>query len=172
MADTEWRPVPGHAGYDISEAGEVRRTELFDAHGRKVAEATPVAQSLTGPQGKQYLEVSLRTLTPGERKRRKVHHLVLETFVGPRPTGLMACHTNGNALDNRLRNLRWDTQANNIADMHRHRGGHHNTLKTHCVRNHALTPDNVYPGGRGRKCKTCARDRAAAQYAAKKAGQS
>jgi hypothetical protein len=149
--------------------GEVRRTPLFDAYGRLVAEATPVAQSLTGPKGRQYFEVSLRTLTPGVRSRRKVHHLILEAFVGPRPEGLKACHNNGDGHDNRLDNLRWDTQANNIADMHRHRGGHHNALKTHCLRGHPLTPDNVYANGQGRKCKTCARDRAAAQYAAKKA---
>lgn len=172
MSSHEWRPVPGHAGYEVSDAGEIRRTALFDPHGRKVKNGGTVAQSLTGPKGRQYYEVSLRTLTPGQRVRRKVHHLVLEAFSGPRPAGLMGCHTNGDAFDNRRANLRWDTQANNIADMHRHRGGHHNALKTHCSNGHEFTQDNIYPNGQGRKCKTCARDRSAAQYAAKKAAQS
>jgi len=44
-------------------------------------------------------------------------------------------------------------------------GGHWNSQKTHCKRGHELTPDNCYENRAGRKCKTCARDRAAAQYA-------
>lgn len=47
---------------------------------------------------------------------RPVHRLVLETFVGPRPVGMVACHANGDKQDNRLSNLRWDTQQNNVAD--------------------------------------------------------
>ena len=44
----------------------------------------------------------------------KVHVLVLEAFVGPRPAGYDACHDNGNKRDNRLTNLRWDTRSNNV----------------------------------------------------------
>lgn len=45
-----------------------------------------------------------------------VHRLILETFVGPRPDGMEACHYNGVRTDNRLENLRWDTPSNNQKD--------------------------------------------------------
>lgn len=35
--------------------------------------------------------------------------------------------------------------------------------QTHCKRNHELTPENTY-GGRSRRCRTCAREWAKAQY--------
>jgi hypothetical protein len=49
-----------------------------------------------------------------------IHVLVLTAFVGPRPTGLHACHNNGNSLDNHLTNLRWDTVRENALDRIRH----------------------------------------------------
>jgi hypothetical protein len=45
-----------------------------------------------------------------------VHRLVLKTFVGPCPHGMQACHSNGDPVDARLTNLRWDTQTNNERD--------------------------------------------------------
>ncbi len=49
-----------------------------------------------------------------------IHCLVLETFIGPRPRGMFACHTNGIRTDNRLSNLRWDTPSNNNKDKAQH----------------------------------------------------
>jgi HNH endonuclease len=54
------------------------------------------------------------------RKTFSVHRLVLESFVRLPHCGLVACHGNGNCHDNRLSNLRWDTQANNHRDSIRH----------------------------------------------------
>lgn len=51
---------------------------------------------------------------------RDVHRLVLETFMGACPEGMEACHNNGDRLDNRLGNLRWDTRSNNAKDAVRH----------------------------------------------------
>jgi hypothetical protein len=45
---------------------------------------------------------------------------VLEAFVGPCPEGMQACHNNGNRLDNRLENLRWDTPSANQKDRIHH----------------------------------------------------
>lgn len=49
-----------------------------------------------------------------------VHRLVLLTFVGPCPDGMEACHRNGNASDNKLSNLRWDTHLSNSQDRKEH----------------------------------------------------
>ena len=53
-------------------------------------------------------------------KTPSVHTLVLSAFVGSRPEGMHACHGNGNKLDNRLENLRWDTVSANALDRVRH----------------------------------------------------
>ncbi len=51
---------------------------------------------------------------------RQVHRLVLEAFVGPCPDGYEAAHNDGDPLNNRLDNLRWDTKIANHADKLRH----------------------------------------------------
>ncbi len=155
--------------------GNVRRSELYDAEGRLVYEGKPLATALSGTKRDKdgnyytrYLDVSLR-LGTNVRRHTKVHHLVAEAFIGPRPPGMVVCHNNGDPLDNRVENLRYDTQANNITDMHDHRGGHHNSLKTHCKYGHDITdPSNIYKNGNGRKCRTCARTHAAHQWEARK----
>lgn len=50
----------------------------------------------------------------------KVHRLVLESFVCPRPEGAECRHLNGDPSDNRLANLRWGTSADNKADQRAH----------------------------------------------------
>lgn len=45
---------------------------------------------------------------------------ICECFHGPRPVGLLCCHNDGNAFNNRPENLRWDTQQSNMQDMVKH----------------------------------------------------
>jgi hypothetical protein len=52
----------------------------------------------------------------GERFARKVHHLILETYVGPKPKGMVSRHINNTRTDNRLSNLCWGTPAENGRD--------------------------------------------------------
>ncbi len=47
-------------------------------------------------------------------------HYVLETYVGPRPEGMWACHNDGDKNNNSLSNLRWDTRSNNERDKLKH----------------------------------------------------
>ena len=66
-----------------------------------------------------------KDLGVGYRKQSfRVHRLVLDAFVGPCPEGLEACHENGNRIDNRLSNLRWDTRSNNHQDKLKHGTDH------------------------------------------------
>jgi hypothetical protein len=60
--------------------------------------------------GRRYLGVRIKG------RNRRVHHLVLETFVGRRPDGLQCRHLDGDPRNNRLGNLKWDTAVANSAD--------------------------------------------------------
>jgi hypothetical protein len=50
----------------------------------------------------------------------RIHRLVLEAYVGPCPEGMEGCHNDGNASNNNLNNLRWDTPQNNANDKKNH----------------------------------------------------
>ena len=53
------------------------------------------------------------------RKTWLVHQLVMLAFVGEPPEGMYVLHSNGNPSDNRLSNLRYDTQSENVLDVYR-----------------------------------------------------
>ena len=63
--------------------------------------------------GKGYLMVWLYD-GHGIRRMKKVHSLVLEAFVGPRPTKFQCNHKDANKNNNRLDNLEWVDQSTNI----------------------------------------------------------
>ena len=50
-----------------------------------------------------------------------VHTAVLETFVGPKPKGLVCRHLDGNSENNRLDNLKWGTPSENGLDCVKHK---------------------------------------------------
>ncbi len=49
-----------------------------------------------------------------------VHRLVLIAFVGDCPPGKECCHNDGDATNNRVENLRWDTRSANMKDRFTH----------------------------------------------------
>lgn len=146
-------------GYEVSNQGRVQASALYDSAGRLAIPAVPVATSLNHG----YPEVSLRQVGGGRRLRVKVHHLVAAAFIGPRPPGAVVRHLNGDKEDNRLSNLTYGSQAENIADTVAH-GRHYYGSRDVCGNGHALTPDNVYASSPGRKCKRCQRARARARH--------
>ena len=101
LEEEEWRIVDGFDRYMVSNLGRVVRTL-----GKRIS-----------AQG--YPRV---TLCDNNRQREVfIHRLVLETFVGPCPPGMEACHHPSNDRANaRLDNLRWDTPSNNLADRIKH----------------------------------------------------
>lgn len=72
------------------------------------------------PDRKGYSRVTLAVV--GKTISRLVHRLVLETFIGPCPSGMEACHYPDTTKSNcKLDNLRWDTHAENAKDVYRDR---------------------------------------------------
>jgi hypothetical protein len=96
-------------------------TRMFGSDGsvwRQVDDGWEICRTL--PNGRMgYLRVGVR-LPCGERKTRYIHRLILETFGGPCPPGMEACHNDGNPLNNSASNLRWDTPGSNQADRRTH----------------------------------------------------
>lgn len=156
-----WRPVIGAEGkYSVSSLGRVR-TEARVAM-RRNGWPFPVRERLLSQCEVQggYRKVAIH-YEPDVPTRRLVHQLVMEAFVGPRPSGMEICHGNGDPSDNRLDNLRYDTRSANQFDRISH-GRHNNAGKTHCIRGHEFTEANTYtPPSRPhiRECWTCKRAR-------------
>lgn len=147
MSET-WRPVVGYEGYyEVSNNGRVRTVGRISSYGRPVRERV-LKPDLSGI----YPQVKLAR--DGRGRTSRIHALVAEAFIGPRPAGMEVCHTNGNHADNRLENLRYDTHSENQRDTVR-LGLHPLANLTECHRGHPLPAPAV---GIARVCKTCRRD--------------
>lgn len=108
MSDEQWRPVVGYEGiYEVSDHGRVRSLDRFNHIGRRYRGR--VLRPSTDRGGYQRVVLSQN----GNCKTAKIHSLVLEAFVGPRPDGLHVCHGDSNPANNHLSNLRYATQSEN-----------------------------------------------------------
>jgi len=103
----QWLNVVGFEGlYEVSNHGQIRSFK-------------------TKQIKKQTFDVKTNRLylglwKDGKQKIVKPHTLVLEAFISKRPNNMECCHNDGNALNNNLFNLRWDTAKNNHADKLKH----------------------------------------------------
>lgn len=160
MQSTEaWKPVVGYERlYEVSSLGRVRSLDRITPHnsarsGTQLTRGRVRKLAVNGTPPR----VTLTLWRDGGQKTRLVHHLVLEAFVGPRPEGTEGCHFDGDATNNQIDNLRWDTHLANEADKARH-GTHSNAVKTHCPRGHVLESPNLVESdlrNGGRKCRAC-----------------
>src|SRR5687767_12860617 len=98
-----WLTHPVFVDYEVSDLGAVRRRTAKG--GTRAGRMKQPSLTKNG-----YLTVNI------ERKPRKVHALVLECFVGPRPEKHDACHNDGTRTNNVLSNLRWATRKENMRD--------------------------------------------------------
>lgn len=103
---SEWRPIPNFPFYEVNDTGQVRSLRFGKI---KILKAWTQ---------KGYPHVALMRNNKSHRK--PVHHIVLETFVGPCPQGLECCHGDDVKSNNALSNLRWDTHGANVDDQRRH----------------------------------------------------
>lgn len=153
----EWRPIPGDAGYEVSNYGRIRSVD-------RVVQTQRGFESRRGRLLKPWVNVQTGYLqvTLGRGRRAAVHVVVAAAFIGPRPEGLAVCHNDGVRTNCALDNLRYDTHSNNVRDKRTH-GTDHQVNKAACPRGHLLVVPNIVASHlqRGtRKCKACNRARA------------
>lgn len=88
-----WWPIKGY-NYEVSEEGEIRNKhkKLLKVDGGK----------------SKYVVVCLSK--DGKSRPKLLHRLILETFRGPCPEGMVGCHVDDNNQNNWLYNLKWDTR--------------------------------------------------------------
>ncbi len=150
-----WISVKEYNFYEISSHGRIRSLVRYSE--RKNVNNLKNVKSYTHKTGGRIINgwvkksktgkpvcinVTLRDGTQGKEFR--VHRLVLLNFIGDCPDGMEAWHNDGDPLNNKLDNLRWDSHFNNIHDMYIHntkinppinRGSNHANSK--------LTEENV-----------------------------
>jgi hypothetical protein len=120
----EWRGVVGFEGlYEVSNHGRVGSLTCR-GHRRE----TPLVLKTMAHCG--YQRVNMYRHDGGKFRSRRVHQLVLESFVGPAPAGhTHAAHIDGDRMNNRLSNLKWATPKENAFHKQLHgramrRSGH------------------------------------------------
>lgn len=142
-ANERWLPIIGYEGlYNISDYGQTLSLPRMGTPGGILK---PKAHPRTG-----HLFVCLSR--NGIEIDRKIHHLVLEAFVGPRPDGMIGCHINDIPDDNWWGNLKWDTYSGNNFDIVRN-GNHRNARKTCCPK--CGGPYDLVWSNHGRRCSRC-----------------
>lgn len=120
----DWRPVSGYPEYYVSATGHVYGPGRYGE--QKLLKPT------SGANGHQYVSL----YKDGKRTREYVHRLVAENFI-PNPEHYpVVRHLNDYPDDNRVGNLAWGTQRDNVLDMRKNRNDY--TLND-CDREKAYT---------------------------------
>jgi hypothetical protein len=153
---TEWLPVPGYTGYEVSDDGQVRSFKRY-----------PSGMLLTQfPVKGGYFRVNLSQ--NGQVTKLGVHQIVMLAFEGPPPDGFEVCHGNGHPAINQRSNLSYGTSSKNARDRTTH--GRGNAGKDRCPAGHLYDKENTRwvttPCGLGRQCRKCDQERQQARRAA------
>ena len=108
------KDIPGFQNYAITKDGRVWSNPRKSSCGRKL-KGRWLKSAISS--GYPYVLLCLDSRV----YLRRIHQLVLETFIGPRPEGLECRHLDGNPLNNNLSNLCWGTHQENMQDKVQHK---------------------------------------------------
>lgn len=122
-----WKSIPGYEGYyEVSDLGNVRSLDREIEHVNRWGTLTinklkgkNLALAETEPTP-GYFRLTAVLSKNNKAKTRLVHHLVMEAFEGPRPSGYEVAHNDGNSLNNEFKNLRYALPMDNTHDKFRH----------------------------------------------------
>lgn len=170
MSSERWLPVPGYEGsYEVSDMGGIRSVDRY-------VEGGPAGiYLLRGQVLKTQLSnrgrPTVQLFRNAKARLFTISSLVLTTFVGPRPDGMVGRHLNDVCTDNRLANLAYGTPSENMRDLVRN-GRDPQRKRTHCPQGHPYDEANTYVSPSrptARHCRACDRDRQPAKRARQKA---
>lgn len=114
-----WKSVVGYEGlYEVNELGQVRSIGRLNTKGIVLRQYS----------NNGYMYVALSKI--GKVKRKRVHRVVLEAFVG-RDDEKQVNHINGDKSDNRLENLEYCTASEN--QKHSYANGFHKKYGKRCM---------------------------------------
>lgn len=164
----EWRPIEGYEGiYEISNFGRVKSLERVVFHRTrgtmKVKERILKPGKKNNNGYKKFIVILYKD--KGVKKTHIVSVLVARAFIPNNdPNKKFVLHGRNGSLDNKVSNLYWGTQSENMFDKQRD-GTDHNRNKTHCPYGAILSGYNlINPNSNkdkpGRSCLACKRVRA------------
>lgn len=119
MQAERWLPVVGlEKFYEVSDLGHVRTVErMVRSKAGSVRRIRSRVRRHSFLRGYPAVHLSAN----GRSYMRTIHVMVLEAFVGPRPSPQHeGCHADGTPTNNALTNLRWGTKKDNKADSFTH----------------------------------------------------
>ncbi len=120
MKNEIWKDIPSYEGkYQASTLGRIKSLERTIHSSNQVSSFDITIKARILQPGKRDKCGHLSVVLNNPRKSFSVHQLVMLVFVGAPPSGCCVLHNNGNPADNRLSNLRYDTQSENIIDVFR-----------------------------------------------------
>jgi hypothetical protein len=102
--DETWLPIVGHPGYEISDRGRVR-----GANNHRIVYT----------DNDRYPRVCLNG------RQRRVHVLMAETWLGPRPFGQQILHADDQPANTHIANLAYGTPQQNADDRARNHSKEH-----------------------------------------------
>lgn len=115
----EWKDIKGFEGrFQVSNLGRIKRLHYIHYTTNNFRKKYELSEKILEPFTWQsrYLRVDLGYSENNITHRRAtyVHNIVAETFIGDRPLGYVIDHIDGNYLNNRVDNLRYVTQLENL----------------------------------------------------------
>lgn len=124
MEKEVWKDIPGYEGlYQASNLGRIKSLskKLWNGHGYFISKERILKPGLSRNK-EEFRRRLMVVLCKDVKKTWSVHKLIAITFLGEKPEGLIICHNDGNHLNNRADNLRYDSYQENARDVLKHNG--------------------------------------------------
>jgi hypothetical protein len=119
-----WKAIPGYKGlYEVSDLGQVRSSDRM-SKSKGGSYRLQKGRIIKGGINSRGYRICLLYPPEGKRVTAYVHRLVLSVFICDPDIKYETCHNDGDKLNNRLGNLRWDTHVSNCEDRERHGTNH------------------------------------------------